>query len=124
MDLIAPNPAIMQTGFIQLGIIVTMVVVSQIKLNSADRGVLLWAKMNAPLVSVLLSVAWAMISYAAFRPAPALDDYFVAGIWMAGGTSLVSAIVKDVRDGSYKATDELDVIAMRRNNPKHGGIGS
>lgn len=124
MDMIAPNPDILSTGFIQLGIILILSFVATLKLSSATHGIQLWAKMNAPIVSIILCEVWAVMSYLAFRPAPNLDDYFVVGIWMAGGASIVSSTFKDVRDGSYKVTDELDVIDMRRKNPRRGGVGA
>lgn len=129
MDLIAPNPIIMKTGFVQLGIIVVFAFVAAIRRNNSTGGTSifeklgLWAKMNAPLVSLILGQAWAMLSYALFRPHPSIDDYFIVGVWIAGGAGLVAALMKDAADGSWTATDYEDVRAMRLRNSSKGGVG-
>lgn len=114
MDLVAPNPQIMSTGFIQLGVVVVSIVVAGIKKSTSLNGAVIWAKLNAPLVSIFLGVAWALTSYALFRPAPNADDYFVVGLWVAGGAGLIGSIVKDAFDGSMKTASVAGVAEMRK----------
>lgn len=123
-DLVTPNPSIMSTGFIQLGIIVVTLLVGLLRRSEASDGLPLWAKLNAPLVSLILSELWAVASYVLFRPVPAIDEYFIVGIWMAGGTSIVSSIFKDFTDGSVTTSSSAGVAEMRAKNSKKGGVGA
>jgi hypothetical protein len=122
-DLVAPNPLIMKTGFIQLGIILVMLAVKQLKKSNVTSGPLFWAKLNGPLTSLILCEFWALAAFAMFRASTAIDEYFVAGIWMAGGTSLLGSLLKDATDGSMGATNTEDVAKMRAKNDSHGGVG-
>lgn len=125
MDLVAPNQAIMSTGFVQLGIVVIFTIVAGLKRSTSKSGFAIWCKLNAPLVSILLGELWALAAYAILRPAPALDDYFVAGVWIAGGSGLIASIVKDAGDGSMKTASVAGVIEMRGKGriAQKGGIG-
>lgn len=125
MDLVAPNPAIMGTGFIQLGIIVVFGIVAAIKRNTSTAPISIWAKLNAPLVSIALGEAWAALAFLMQRSqglAP-LDEYFIVGVWIAGGSGLIGSIIKDAVDGSVTTATPQGVAEMRARNSSHGGIG-
>lgn len=127
MDLVAPNPVIMKTGFIQLGIIIVVLIIAMVKRSSSLRPLAIWCKLNAPLVSIICGEVWALSAWFLFHTVPAVDDYFVVGLWIAGGSGLVASIVKDATDGSMKTATVPGVIAMRKKQTNHGGgrkIGS
>lgn len=121
MDLLAPNPQIMSTGFVQLGIVLVVIIVAGFKRSASLRPIMIWAKLNSPLVSIVLGVLWALASYALFRPAPNMDDYFVVGMWIAGGSGLVGSIFKDVADGSVKTASVAGVTEMRTRTRRSAG---
>lgn len=140
MDLMAPNPAIMGTGFAYLGVVIVVLIVGVLKRSAAKSGPLLWMKLNGPLVSIAIGESWAILMYSipSIRDAIAsvnggacgtsvpasLDEYIIAGLWMAGGSGLVAAIWKDASDGSMKSTSQSDVQDMREKNDSKGGIGA
>jgi hypothetical protein len=125
MDMVAPNPAVMSTGFVQLGIIVVFAIVAAVKRNTGRHPLAIWSKLNAPLVSIALGEVWAVLTFVMQRSqglAP-LDDYFIVGVWIAGGSGLIGSIVKDAVDGSVTTATPEGVAQMRANNASHGGIG-
>lgn len=125
MDVVAANPDIMRTGFVQLGIVVVLALVAAVKANEGRGRLAIWGKLNAPLVSIALGEAWALLAFFLQRGqglAP-LDDYFVVGLWIAGGSGLVGSLLKDIMDRSVKTATPEGVREMRERNPSRGGIG-
>jgi hypothetical protein len=116
MDLLAPNPVIMRTGFVQLGIIIVVLIITMIKRSTSLQPVAIWCKLNAPLVSIICGEIWAMLAYVFFHTGPAIDDYFIVGVWIAGGSGLVASIVKDATDGSMGTATVPGVVKMRQKN--------
>lgn len=123
MDLVAPNPAIMSTGFIQLGVILIVLLVAQLRRSTSTRPPVIWMKLNAPLVSIALGELWALASYALMRPVPTLDDYFIVGVWLAGGSGLVGSLMKDAKDGSMGTASVEGVERMRAPEKKAPDTG-
>lgn len=123
MDLVAPNADIMRTGFVQVGIVVVFAIVAALRRSTSTAPPVIWLKLNAPLVSIALGEIWALASYFLFQPVPAIDEYFVVGVWIAGGSGLVGSLLKDATDGSMGATSVGDVQRMRKPQPRGRNIG-